>query len=139
MVRFFSYDLLIITLILTADLGDVVRISPNEVGARFHRSRLTCSCLVFPSRQLHFANPAAYNEIYNAQNKWDKDHDLYRAFDMGESFFVQTRYLESKHSRALVSNFFSKKSISELQHLIRSLVRVHFLFLMGQVSHSLSS
>jgi cytochrome P450 len=81
--------------------GDVVRISPNE---------------------LHFANPAAYNEIYNVRNKWDKDHDFYRAFDMGEAFFVQTSYLKSKHSRALVSNFFSKKSISELQQLIRNLL-----------------
>ncbi|KAH9002465.1 cytochrome P450 [Lactarius hatsudake] len=81
--------------------GDVVRISPNE---------------------LHFSHPAAYNEIYNAQNKWDKDHDFYRAFDVGEAFFAQTNYLKSKHSRALVSNFFSRQSISELQHLIRSLL-----------------
>ncbi|KAH8982802.1 cytochrome P450 [Lactarius akahatsu] len=83
--------------------GDVVRISPNE---------------------LHFSHPAAYNEIYNAQNKWDKDHEFYRAFDVGEAFFAQTNYLKSKHSRALVSNFFSRQSISELQHLVRSLVRV---------------
>lgn len=81
--------------------GDVVRISPNE---------------------LHFAHPSAYNEIYNAQNKWDKDRDFYRAFDLGDSFFVQSNYLKSKHSRALVSNFFSRQSISELQHLVRSLL-----------------
>ncbi|KAH9062299.1 putative cytochrome P450 [Lactarius vividus] len=81
--------------------GDVVRISPNE---------------------LHFAHPAAYNEIYNAQNKWDKDHKFYRAFDVGEAFFAQSNYLKSKHSRGLVSNFFSRKSISELQHLIRGLL-----------------
>ncbi|KAI9467344.1 putative cytochrome P450 [Lactarius psammicola] len=81
--------------------GDVVRISPNE---------------------LHFSHPGAYNDIYNVQNKWDKDHDYYRAFDMGEAFFVQSNYLKSKHSRALVSNFFSRQSISELQHLIRSLL-----------------
>ncbi|KAI9434338.1 putative cytochrome P450 [Lactarius indigo] len=81
--------------------GDVIRISPNE---------------------LHFAHPAAYNEIYNPQNKWDKDRNYYRAFDMGEAFFVQANYLKSKHSRALVSNFFSRQSISELQHLIRSLL-----------------
>ncbi|KAH9042852.1 cytochrome P450 [Lactarius hengduanensis] len=100
--------------------GDVVRISPNE---------------------LHFSHPAAYNEIYNAQNKWDKDHDFYRAFDVGEAFFAQTNYLKSKHSRALVSNFFSRQSISELQHLIRSLVRgFHFPRRMRHLmSHSLSS
>lgn len=81
--------------------GDVVRISPNE---------------------LHFAHPSAYNEIYNVQNKWDKDYKLYRAFDMDESFFVQTSYLKSKHGRGLLSNFFSKQSICELQHLIRDML-----------------
>ncbi|KAF8270910.1 cytochrome P450 [Lactarius quietus] len=81
--------------------GDVVRIAPNE---------------------LHFANPAAYNDIYNGQNKWDKDYTLYRAFDMDESFFVQPSYLKSKHNRSLLSNFFSKKSISEVQHLVRSML-----------------
>ena len=64
-----------------------------------------------------------YNEIYNSQNKWDKDYELYRAFDMDESFFTQTKYLKSKHRRALVSSFFSKSAISEMQHLIRDQVR----------------
>jgi len=27
----------------------------------------------------------AYDEIYNSQNKWDKDYRFYRAFDAGES------------------------------------------------------
>lgn len=81
--------------------GDVVRISPNE---------------------LHFAHPSAYNEIYNVQNKWDKDYKLYRAFDMGESFFVQSSYLKSKHGRGRLCNFFAKKSICELQHLIRGML-----------------
>ena len=94
---------------------------------------LTCSCFV---GQLHFAHPSVYNEIYNVQNKWDKDYKLYRAFDMDESFFVQSSYLKSKHSRALLSNFFSKQTISELQHLIRSMVRVHLPFRMCQPSHS---
>jgi hypothetical protein len=70
------------------------------------------------------------------RNKWDKDHDFYRAFDMGEAFFVQTSYLKSKHSRALVSNFFSKKSISELQQLIRNLV--WFICHFEWVSHLIS-
>ncbi|KAF8488479.1 cytochrome P450 [Russula emetica] len=78
--------------------GDIVRIAPNE---------------------LHFAKPTVYNEIYNSQNKWDKDYNLYRAFDLDESFFSQTDYLKSKHSRALVSNLFSKSAVTQLQHLIR--------------------
>ena len=77
----------------------------------------------FPPSQLHFAKPTVYNEIYNSQNKWDKDYNLYRAFDLDESFFSQTDYLKSKHSRALVSNLFSKSAVTELQHLIRGQVR----------------
>src|ERR1700761_2961264 len=45
-----------------------------------------CSCLVWAigthcrvSSQLHFARPTVYNEIYNPQNKWDKDYEYYRA------------------------------------------------------------
>jgi hypothetical protein len=64
-----------------------------------------------------------YNEIYNSQNRWDKDHEYYRSFDVDESFFAQTDYLKSKHSRALVSNLFSRRAISEIQHLILGQVR----------------
>ena len=73
------------------------------------------------------------------QNKWDKDYTLYRAFDMDGSFFVQSSYLKSKHGRALLSNFFSKQSICELQHLIRGMVRVHLPFFTCQLSYSHSS
>ncbi|KAH9979110.1 cytochrome P450 [Lactifluus volemus] len=82
-------------------LGDVVRICPNE---------------------LHFSKPTVYNEIYNARNKWDKDHEYYRALDMNESFFSQTDYLKSKHGRSLVSNMFSRKAVCEIQHMILSQV-----------------
>ncbi|KAH9960412.1 cytochrome P450 [Russula dissimulans] len=78
--------------------GDIIRIAPNE---------------------LHFSRPSVYNEIYNPQNKWDKDYQLYRAFDADQSFFTQTLYRDAKHGRSLIANLFSKKAISELQHLIR--------------------
>jgi cytochrome P450 len=78
--------------------GDIIRIAPNE---------------------LHFARPTVYNEIYNSKNKWEKDYEYYRAFDADESFFTQTDYLKSKHSRALISNLFSRSAISEMQNLIR--------------------
>ncbi|KAH9002850.1 hypothetical protein EDB83DRAFT_2237584 [Lactarius deliciosus] len=42
----------------------IVRLTPNE---------------------LHFSTPAAYNDIYNRRNKWDKDHLLYRPFDLDMS------------------------------------------------------
>jgi hypothetical protein len=75
------------------------------------------------SSQLHFAKPTAYDEIYNSQNKWDKDYEYYRAFDMDESSFTQSNYFISKQRRAVISNMFSKRSISELQHLVRDQVR----------------
>ncbi|KAI0265866.1 putative P450 monooxygenase [Gloeopeniophorella convolvens] len=78
---------------------DVVRIAPDE---------------------LHFSNPNAYNEIYNAQNKWDKVSKFYGGFDIDESFFSKADYHDSKRNRALVSNLFSRKAISELQYLIKS-------------------
>ncbi|KAH9960414.1 putative cytochrome P450 [Russula dissimulans] len=78
--------------------GDIIRIAPNE---------------------LHFTRPTAYNEIYNAQNKWDKDHTFYRAFDTSKSFFSQSDYLTAKHRRGLISNLFSKTAISKLHHLVR--------------------
>ncbi|KAF8488483.1 putative P450 monooxygenase [Russula emetica] len=88
---------------LRADLhqkyGDIIRISPNE---------------------LHFAKPTVYDEIYNLQNKWDKDYQYYRAFDMDESSFTQPNYFMAKQRRAVISNMFSKRSISEIQHLVRS-------------------
>jgi hypothetical protein len=63
-----------------------------------------------------------YKEIYNSQNKWDKDHEYYRALDVDESFFAQTDYLKSKHNRALISNLFSRRAISETQRLVRAQV-----------------
>jgi len=78
--------------------GDIIRISPNE---------------------LHFARPTAYDEIYNSQNKWDKDYEFYRGFNSDEAFFTQTKYFKSKHRRALISNMFSRRAISEIHHLIR--------------------
>ena len=104
-----------------------MRIAPNEVSdASCLGKSMSMSSLIsieFPPSQLHFAKPTVYNEIYNSQNKWDKDYSLYRAFDLDESFFSQTDYLKSKHSRALVSNLFSKSAVTELQHLIRGRVR----------------
>jgi hypothetical protein len=104
--------------VLTLAKGDVIRITPNEVNDASHFGELGLT-----TSQLHFARPTAYNEIYNAQNKWDKDHEFYRAFDMDEAFFTQTEYLKSKHRRGLISNFFSKGAISKMQHLIRAQVR----------------
>jgi hypothetical protein len=91
--------------------------------SEWSKSRLICASGLSDrglSSQLHFSKPTAYDEIYNSQNKWDKDYEFYRAFDMDESSFTQTSYSISKKRRAVISNMFSKRSISEIQHLIRS-------------------
>ncbi|KAI0265862.1 hypothetical protein BC834DRAFT_843342 [Gloeopeniophorella convolvens] len=82
---------------LPAQDGDIVRVAPNE---------------------LHFSNPSAYNDIYNSQNKWDKDYQLYKAFDADMSFFTQVKYADSKRNRTLVSNSFSRQAIYKLQSLV---------------------
>jgi len=64
-----------------------------------------------------------YDEIYCSQNKWDKDYELYRGFIADEAFFTQTKYVKSKQRRALVSNLFSRRAISEIQHVIQDQVR----------------
>jgi hypothetical protein len=75
------------------------------------------------SSQLHFARPMVYDEIYTFKNKWDKDHGVYRAFDMDESSLTQTDYLKAKHRRTLYANKFSRKATIEVQHLVREQVR----------------
>ncbi|KAH9029234.1 putative P450 monooxygenase [Lactarius pseudohatsudake] len=77
--------------------GEIVRLAPNE---------------------LHFSNPAAYNDIYNQRNKWDKDHLLYRAFDLDMSTVGFIHYSDAKHRRDVLAPFFSRTSILQMQDLI---------------------
>lgn len=46
--------------------GEVVRVGPNE---------------------LHFSRPETYHEIYNANNRWDKEETLYHSFGEDRSSF----------------------------------------------------
>ena len=68
--------------------------------------------------QLHFANPYAYNEIYNSKNKWDKDTAVYRAFDMHESSACFIKYRDAKIRRDVLSPMFSRSSILKMQDVI---------------------
>ncbi|KAH9057596.1 putative P450 monooxygenase [Lactarius vividus] len=77
--------------------GEIVRLTPDE---------------------LHFSNPSAYNDIYNHRNKWDKDHLLYRAFDLDLSTVGFIHYSEAKHRRDVLAPFFSRTSILQMQDLI---------------------
>ncbi|KAI9459930.1 putative P450 monooxygenase [Lactarius psammicola] len=83
--------------------GEIVRLAPNE---------------------LHFSDPAAYSDIYNYRNKWDKDHLLYRAFDLDTSTFGFIRYSDAKQRRDVLAPFFSRTSIVQLQDLIKERVDI---------------
>ena len=119
---------------IDAGQGDIIRIAPNEVNGTTRLATWVsvlinhCRPNAGVSSQLHFSRPTVYNEIYNSQNRWDKDYEYYRAFELDESFFTQTDYLKSKHSRGLISNLFSRGAISEIQHLIRGQVRSIYPF-----------
>lgn len=88
---------------LHAEYGDIVRLQPNL---------------------LHFANPHAYNEIYNQRNKWDKDTAVYRAFDMHESSACFIKYRDAKIRRDVLSPMFSRSSILKMQDLIQERANV---------------
>ncbi|KAI0280406.1 cytochrome P450 monooxygenase-like protein [Russula aff. rugulosa BPL654] len=88
---------------LHAQYGDIIRVQPNL---------------------LHFANPHAYNEIYNLKNKWDKDRAVYSAFDADQSSACYIRYADAKPRRDVLSPMFSRSSILKMQGLIQERVNV---------------
>jgi hypothetical protein len=72
--------------------------------------------------KLHFANPHAYNEIYNSKNKWDKDPAVYGAFDMDRSSACYIKYEDAKPRRDVLSPMFSRSSILKMQGLLQERV-----------------
>ncbi|KAK9327706.1 cytochrome P450 [Lipomyces starkeyi] len=83
---------------LHARYGDVVRTGPNE---------------------LHFSNPAAYNDIYNSSARWDKEESLYCCFGEDRSSFGFLTYNEAKQRKDVLQPLFSRRAITNMQGLIR--------------------
>ncbi|KAB5513113.1 putative P450 monooxygenase [Coniochaeta sp. 2T2.1] len=83
---------------LHAKYGDVVRVGPNE---------------------LHFAKPSAFNEIYNASLRWDKEKTLYESFGEDHSSFGLLKYAEAKQRKDVLQPLFSRRSIINMQWLVR--------------------
>jgi hypothetical protein len=69
--------------------------------------------------QISFSDPAAYYEIYNGTNRWDKDPTLYQSFGEDHSTFGHLKYADAKKRKDLLSPMFSRKAISDLQELIQ--------------------
>ncbi|RMY75126.1 hypothetical protein D0863_02806 [Hortaea werneckii] len=78
--------------------GDVIRIGPND---------------------LHFSAPPAYHDIYNNANRWDKEARLYGSFGEDRSSFGFLTYKEAKARKDVLAPLFSRRAISDLQHLIQ--------------------
>ncbi|OIW26308.1 putative P450 monooxygenase [Coniochaeta ligniaria NRRL 30616] len=83
---------------LHAKYGDVVRVGPNE---------------------LHFAKPSAFNDIYNASSRWDKERTLYESFGEDHSSFGLRNYAEAKQRKDVLQPLFSRRSIINMQALVR--------------------
>ncbi|KAG2418560.1 hypothetical protein HFD88_001661 [Aspergillus terreus] len=86
---------------LHARYGDVVRTGPNE---------------------LHFSSPAAYMDIYNMNNRWDKDPALYEAFGESDSSFGRLSYRDAKERKNVLQSLFSKKAAVQAHRLVESKV-----------------
>ncbi|KAI0791420.1 cytochrome P450 [Abortiporus biennis] len=80
--------------------GDVIRIGPNE---------------------LHFSRPSAYDDIYNARNKWCKESDMYLGMSVTHkiSTISTCEYSQAKKKKDLLTPFFSRRSILDLQSIVQ--------------------
>ncbi|CBF78322.1 protein CYP677A1 [Aspergillus nidulans FGSC A4] len=81
--------------------GDIIRIGPNE---------------------LHFRSPAAYLEIFNPANRWDKEERLYHSFGEDRSSFGYLRYAEAKERKDILSRRFSRKAVQDAQKIVEGIV-----------------
>lgn len=68
--------------------------------------------------QLHFANPKAYHDIYNNQNRWDKEPHLYHSFNEDRSSFGYLTYKEAKPRKDALNKLFSQRAIAATEGLI---------------------
>lgn len=70
--------------------------------------------------QLHFSSPAAYHDIYNNKNRWDKEKTLYQSFGEDESSFGFLSHNEAKERRDAMARLFSVQSVEgSAQDIVR--------------------
>ncbi|KAL2784370.1 cytochrome P450 [Aspergillus keveii] len=81
--------------------GDIIRIGPNE---------------------LHFFSPAAYLEIFNPNNRWDKEKSLYHSMGEDRSSFGYLTYREAKERKDILSRRLSKKAVVEGERIVEGIV-----------------
>jgi hypothetical protein len=72
--------------------------------------------------QLHFSEPRAYLDIYSPGSTFRKDPDFYTMFFLDESSFGSTDRRLAKHRRDVLSPFFSRKALKDLEYVIQDKV-----------------
>jgi len=76
--------------------------------------------------QLHFSSATAYHDIYNPSARWDKDRVQYASVGADHSTVCLIPYEESKQRKAILSSLFSRRSVLNLEGLVRRKVRLYF-------------
>ncbi|KAL1698779.1 cytochrome P450 [Schizophyllum commune] len=72
--------------------------------------------------ELHFAEPAAYHDIHNFTNRFTKDPELYRAFDLPQASFGQVDPVAAKTRRDTLGPLFSRQGIRKFEFVIQDKV-----------------
>uniref|UniRef100_A0A0W0G312 Benzoate 4-monooxygenase cytochrome p450 n=1 Tax=Moniliophthora roreri TaxID=221103 RepID=A0A0W0G312_MONRR len=72
-------------------------------------------------KELHFADPAAYADIYSSPAKLPKDLELYKAFRFGPQPNLFTEDDPKTHAviKSRLVSFFSRQAILKLEHVIQ--------------------
>ncbi|KAI4252461.1 MAG: hypothetical protein LQ352_004272 [Teloschistes flavicans] len=95
-------------------LGPIVRISPDEV---------------------HLSDAENYDKIYHVGSKYSKDGKFYGGFSNPNSMFTTPSNELHRTRRAVLNNFFSRKSVLDLEDVVQEKVQI----LMEHVSKALAS
>jgi hypothetical protein len=85
---------------------------------------------------VHFDDPKAFNRIFSLGNHLTKDPTLYSCFGVNASTFGSIDAAEAKARRDVLNPFFEKRSIMELEDVIRFNVRGALLPVAAHCSHS---
>ncbi|TRM59007.1 cytochrome P450 [Schizophyllum amplum] len=72
--------------------------------------------------ELHFSEPDAYNDIYGFSKQFNKDPELYNAFDQNLSSFGQVDPAAAKARRETLGPLFSRQGIRRFEFVIQDKV-----------------
>ncbi|KAF1923479.1 putative cytochrome P450 [Didymella exigua CBS 183.55] len=91
---------------------------PLAATSTYWKAYVECDVIRVGPNELHFANPHAYNDIYNSKNRWDKEARLYKSFGEDRSSFGFLTYGESKVRKDVLNRSFSQTAIASAETLV---------------------